>query len=74
MKDLKTFREKIVKWRGIRNHETRQTDGGYLFFRCSPTRNIGIPIHNVRNKKEAIAAAWRQYQDGLLNIIDKEAV
>ena len=48
----------ILKWRGTRNSDTKEIDGGYLYILESFTKNgyisRGISIQSVKNRSEAI--------------------
>lgn len=54
-------RDKVVKWRGIRNSDTKTIDGGYLFVRNDDGTVEGLGTRRVSNRKEAIEYHYGQY-------------
>jgi hypothetical protein len=61
MKNVKYSKEMIKKWQGIRNSDTGEINGGYLWFykNKEKTEYIGIPVHNVSTRKEAIQEYYK---------------
>ena len=49
-------RDKLARWQGTRNSDTNTIEGGYLWFYINDakTEEIGVQIHNVSNRREAI--------------------
>ena len=56
MENVKYSKEMIKRWQGIRNSDTGEIDGGYLWFYTNEEKTdyIGLQIHNVSTRKEAI--------------------
>jgi len=43
----------VIKWQGVKNSETKQTDGGWLYV-VEGGKIIGRQIHGVSTRKQAI--------------------
>jgi hypothetical protein len=53
---MKYQKEKIKKWQGLRNTDTGEIEGGYLWFYTNEekTESIGKRIYKAKNRSEAI--------------------
>ena len=61
-------KEKVIRWQGIRNCDTRTVDGGYLFVREDDGSVTGLGTRNVSSRAEAIAYHYGLYAEAQANI------
>lgn len=56
MEEKKYPKEDIKKWQGLRNTDTGEIEGGYLWFYTNKekTKSIGKRIFSAKNRSEAI--------------------
>ena len=60
-------KEKVVRWQGIRNCDTRTVDGGYLFVREDDGSVTGLGTRKVSSRAEAIAYHYGLYAEAQAN-------
>lgn len=60
-------KEKVVRWQGIRNCDTRTVEGGYLFVREDDGSVTGLGTRNVSSRAEAIGYHYGLYAEAQTN-------
>ena len=60
-------KEKVIRWQGIRNCDTRTVEGGYLFVREDDGSVTGLGTRNVSSRAEAIAYHYGLYAEAQTN-------